>query len=254
LLLLVSLLPVMFLSRSRVAAQDTHLTIAAAADLQFAMGDLVHEYEKQNQTTVDVTYGSSGYFFSQIQNGAPFDLFFSADTEYPERLQSAGLVEPGTLYVYAIGQLVIWAPQGSTAQLNESWSVLIDPTTKKIAIANPKLAPYGRAAIASLQRAGIYQQVQSKLVYGENISQAAQFVESGSAQLGIIAKSLAVSPAMKLGESWPIPADMHAPIQQAVAILRNAKGKEQARKFLDFVKSNTARAILEKDGFTLPNS
>ncbi len=186
--------------------------MAAAADLKFAMQDVAAQFEKQSGTKVDVTYGSSGNFFSQLQNGAPFDLFFSADIDYPKKLEAAGLAEPGTLYEYAIGRIAIWTPADAKVDVASlGWKTLLDPSVQKIAIANPEHAPYGRAAVAALQKAGIYDQVKPKLVYGENISQAAQFVQSGNAQAGIVAMSLAVSPGMKDGKRWEIPADMHPP-------------------------------------------
>ncbi|MGB6596279.1 MAG: molybdate ABC transporter substrate-binding protein [Candidatus Acidiferrum sp.] len=229
------------------------IRIAAAADLQFAMQDLAGQFEKQTGVKVDVTYGSSGNFFSQLQNGAPFDLFFSADIEYPRKLESAGLAEPRTLYEYAVGRIAIWAPTDGTVDVaRHGWKALLDPRVQKISIANPEHAPYGRAAVSALQKAGIYEQVKSKLVYGENISQAAQFVQSGNAQAGIVALSLAVSPGMKSGKRWEIPADMHPPIEQAAIVLKSAENKDGARAFLEFVKSETGRMTLAKYGFTFP--
>jgi molybdate transport system substrate-binding protein len=233
------------------AARAQEIRVAAAADLKFAMQDLAAQFEKQTGTKVDVTYGSSGNFFSQLQNGAPFDLFFSADIDYPRKLEVAGIAEPGTLYEYAIGRIAIWTPADSKVDVTSlGWKTLLDASVQKIAIANPEHAPYGRAAVAALQKAGIYDQVKSKLVYGENISQAAQFVQSGNAQTGIVAMSLAVSPGMKDGKRWEIPADMHPPIEQAAILLKNATNKDAARAFLEFVKSKTGRAMLANYGFT----
>jgi len=248
---LLAVLPVQVVARS----QDQEIRIAAAADLQFAMPDLTVQFEKQTATKVDVTFGSSGNFFSQLQNGAPFDLFFSADIEYPRKLESAGLAEPGTLYEYAVGRIAIWMPADSRVDAARlGWKALLDPSVQKIAIANPEHAPYGRAAVAALQKAGIYGQVKAKLVYGENISQAAQFVQSGNAQAGIVAMSLALSPGMKQGKRWEIPADMHPPIEQAAILLRSAKNKDEVRAFLKFVKSEAGRATLAKYGFTVPDA
>jgi molybdate transport system substrate-binding protein len=231
------------------------IRVAAAADLQFVMPDLIAQFEKQTGTKVNVSYGSSGNFFSQIENGAPFDLFFSADLQYPQQLESAGLTEPGTLYKYALGHLVIWmAPSAKIDVAREGWKVLLDATVQKIAIANPAHAPYGRAAVSALKNQGIYDQVSAKLVYGENISQTAQFVQSGNAQAGIIALSLALSPAMKDGKRWQIPATAHPPIEQAVVILKSASNKDAAQAFLAFVKSDSARAILSKYGFEAPTA
>lgn len=234
------------------AANAQEIRIAAAADLEFALDSLTAQYKKHAGTKIDLSYGSSGNFVAQIRNGAPFDVFFSADIDYPRKLQAAGLAEPGTLYEYAVGRLVIWMPDNARVDLTKlGWQALLHPSVEKIAVANPEHAPYGRAAVAALRNAGIYEQVRGKLVYGENIAQAAQFVASGNAQGGIIALSLAVSPAMRAGKRWEIPANMHPPIEQAAVILRNAKDKEGARAFLAFIKSNDGRRILESFGFTL---
>jgi len=236
-------------------AQERKIRVAAAADLRIAMEELSKQFETKTGTKVDVTTGSSGNFFAQIQNGAPFDVFFSADIEYPRKLEAAGFAEPGALFEYAVGRIVIWAPAESPIDIaNRGWDALLDARVQRIAIANPAHAPYGRAAVSALQRAGIYERVKAKLVYGENISQAAQFVQSGNAQAGIIAGSLALSPEMKAGKMWEIPAEMHSPIEQGAVVLKKAGSKIGARAFLDFVKSAEGRAILEKFGFTVPAS
>ena len=236
----------------RACPQGEPLRVAAAADLKFAMADLAQQFEKLTGNKIDATYGSSGNFFAQIQNGAPFDLFFSADIEYPSQLQSAGLTEPGTLWKYAVGRIVIWTPADAVVNTGAGWKALLDDKVHKIAIANPEHAPYGRAAVAALRKAGIYDEVKSKLVYGENISQAAQFVQSGNAQAGILAMSLTLSAAMKDGKSWEIPAEMHPPIEQAAVVLKAAKNKKAALGFLEYVKSDAGRATLAKYGFTSP--
>lgn len=229
--------------------------VAAAADLRFAMGELSKEFESKMGEKADVTVGSSGNFFAQIQSGAPFDLFFSADMDYPRKLEGSGFGEPGTLCEYAQGQIVIWTPANSPVDIaQDRWNALLDSHIQKIAIANPELAPYGRAAVSALQKAGIYPRVKPKLVFGENISQAAQFVQSGNAQAGIIAHSLALSPGMKDGRVWEIPADMHSPVEQGAIVLKNAKNKAGALEFLNFVKSAAGRAILKKYGFAIPVS
>src|SRR5579859_1361427 len=173
------------------------ITLAAAADLQFAFPDVAARFQKDTGKSVKLIFGSSGNFFTQIQNGAPFDVFFSADIDYPRKLEAAGLAEPGTLYSYATGKIVLWVPNSSKLDLSRGLQVLLDPSVKKIAIANPQHAPYGRAAEAALQHAGIYDQVASKLVLGENISQTASFVASGGAEAGIIALSLALAPSLQ---------------------------------------------------------
>jgi molybdate transport system substrate-binding protein len=243
----------MLLLAGPAGAQE--IRVAAAADLKFALSELGGQYGKQAGTKVNVTYGSSGNFFAQIQNGAPFDLFFSADLEYPRKLEAAGLAESGTLYEYALGRIVIWTRRDASIDVaTQGWNALLSPTVQKIAIANPAHAPYGRAAVAALKNAGIFEQVKSKLVYGENISQAAQFVQSGNAQAGIVALSLALSPAMKDGKRWEIASDMHPAIEQGAILLKSARNKAQARAFLQFVKSAEARATFGKFGFTTPEA
>jgi molybdate transport system substrate-binding protein len=216
------------------------------------MADLIAQYQAQSGQTLDVTYGSSGNFFSQLQNGAPFDIFFSADIDYPRKLEALGLGEPGTLYLYAIGRIVLWTPPNSKLDVSKrGWTALLDPSVQKISIANPEHAPYGRAAVAGLRAAGIYEQIAGKLVFGENISQAAQFVQSGNAQVGVIALSLAISPTMKDGQQWEIPANLHPPIEQAAIVLKASQHKQAAISFLNFVRSDTGQAKLAKFGFSV---
>jgi molybdate transport system substrate-binding protein len=237
------------------AACAQEIRIAAAADLKFALDELGAQYEKQTGRKIEVSYGSSGNFFAQIQNGAPFDMLLSADIEYPRKLETAGLAEPGTLYEYAVGRIVIWMPADAHADLARlGWKALTEPGVDRIAIANPEHAPYGRAAVAALRNAGVYEQVRWRLVYGENIAQAAQFVSSGSAQAGILALSLAASPPMRAGKRWDIPANMYPPIEQGMVILKSAKEKEGARAFLAVLKSDVGRKILQSYGFMLPSS
>ena len=234
-------------------ARAQAVNVAAAADLKFAMAELAAQFEKASGAKLDVTYGSSGNFLTQIENGAPFDLFFSADSEYPKKLEAAGLAEPGTLREYAVGRIVIWTP--SDNEINaaiDGWKRLLAQRVKKIAIANPEHAPYGRAAVAAIKKAGIYEQVKGKLIYGENISQAAEFVQSGNAQAGIVALSLALSPAMKNGNRWEIPADSYPPIKQAVIVLKASKNKDASRRFLEFVDGPQGREILQRFGFSVP--
>jgi molybdate transport system substrate-binding protein len=228
------------------------LRVAAAADLQFAMKDLATDYQAKTKQPVSVTYGSSGNFFTQIQNGAPFDLFFSADISYPQKLIDSKLADPQTLYTYAFGRLALWAlPEEHLNLAAKGLSVLLDPQVQKIAIANPEHAPYGKAAVAALQKAGLYDQVKAKFVFGESISQAAQFAQSGNAQVGIIALSLAISPAMQQGDRWLVPADLHPPLEQAAVLISASKNKDAAASFLDFVKSPQGKEILAKYGFTM---
>jgi molybdate transport system substrate-binding protein len=226
------------------------ITVAAAADLQFAMEDVAARFQKETGKTAKLIYGSSGNFFQQIQNGAPFDMFFSANLDYPKKLEATGLTEPGSYYQYAKGKIVIWVRNESKLDLSSGMKVLLDPSVKKIAVANPQHAPYGQAAVAAMQNEKIYEQVKDKFVLGENISQTASFVVSGSADAGIVALSLALSPNMKdKGRYAEIPADEYPPIEQACVILGSSKNKETARQFLSFVKTIAIGDVLKSYGF-----
>jgi molybdate transport system substrate-binding protein len=239
-----------FISQLCVAQE---ITVAAAADLQFAMQDVAARFQKQTGKTVKLIYGSSGNFFQQIQNGAPFDMFFSANLDYPKKLEAAGLVEPGSFYQYAKGKIVIWVRNDSTLDLSSGMQVLLDPSVKKIAIANPQHAPYGQAAVAAMQKENVYDKVKDKFVLGENISQAASFVVSGSADVGIVALALALSPNMKdKGRYVEVSGDEYPPIEQACVIILSSKNKETARQFLSFIKTDAIANALHTYGFDVP--
>jgi molybdate transport system substrate-binding protein len=231
-------------------AQD--LTVAAAADLQFAMQDVAARFQKDSGKQVKVIYGSSGAFTQQIQNGAPFDLFFSANLDYPNQLEAANLIESGSTYQYATGKLVLWAPNASPVDLGPGLRALLNPAVKKVAIANPEHAPYGKAAVAAMQTEKLYDKVKDKLVLGENISQTATFVVSGAADVGLVALSLAISPNMKdKGRYVEVTAADYPPIEQACVILRASKNKDLARKFVEFVKSPATAELLKTYGFAV---
>jgi molybdate transport system substrate-binding protein len=232
----------------------TVLTIAAAADLKFALEDLVKQFGvKYPATKVNVSYGSSGNFFAQLQNGAPFDLFFSADIAYPRKLAERGL-GADTVFLYAIGCIVVWVPKDSPVAVDKlGIKSLLEPSIHKIAVANPEHAPYGRAAVAALKALNVYDQVASRLVYGENIAQTAQFVQSGAANVGILALSLAVAPQMReAGRFWQVPLDAYPRIEQGGMILKSTKDLETARTFRDFVLGEHGREVLKLYGFYLP--
>jgi molybdate transport system substrate-binding protein len=230
------------------------ITIAAASDLNFAFREIVNEYEKTTGNHVRLTLGSSGNFYTQIQNGAPFDLYFSADIGYAKKLEEAGLVVPGSLYPYAVGRIVLWTGKESHLDLSKGLEILREPTIKKIAIANPKHAPYGRAAVAAMEHAQVYDRAKDKLVLGENISQAAQFIESGAADVGIIALSLALAPPMQAaGHYWEIPADAYPPIEQGAVILMGGKNQDSAKTFLSFIQGAEGQTIMTRYGFVLPS-
>ena len=240
----------LFLLFASIACTAQEITVAAAADLNYALKEIAQKYESQTGKKVQITFGSSGNFFTGIQNGAPYDVFFSADIDYPRKLEAAGLTVPGTLYQYAVGRIVLWVPNQSKLNLNQGLAVLTDPSVRKIAIANPQHAPYGRAAVAALRSTNLYDRVSSKFVMGENISQTAQFVQSGNADIGIIALSLAKGPAMaNAGRYHMIPSDTYPPIEQAAVVLKSAKDQAAARQFLDFVKSHTGSEVLARYGF-----
>lgn len=252
---LLAILAIQPMPSSAVEAGAGEITIAAAADLTFVFKELAERFKKETGNTIKLSYGSSGNFYSQIQNGAPFDMFFSADVAFPKNLEAAGLTEPGSLYKYATGKLVIWVPSKSKLDINQGLKVLLDPGIAKIAIANPEHAPYGAAAVAAMNHEGIYDQVKEKMVLGENILQTAQFVESGNADVGLIALSLALAPPMKrAGRYSEIPAADYPPIVQAAVILKSAKDKDTSEKFLEFLKKPSIVALMQQYGFAVPSA
>jgi molybdate transport system substrate-binding protein len=236
------------------AARAAEITVAAAADLNFAFKEIVVDFEKKTGNTVRLSLGSSGNFYAQLSNGAPFDLFFSADIGYPKKLEEAGLTEAGTLYMYAVGRIVVWVPKGSPIDVGSlGIKALQHPSVKKIAIANPKHAPYGRAAVAAMEHYQIYEAVKDKLVLGENISQTAQFVQTGGADIGIIALSLAVAPAMKeSGTYWEVPLETYPRLEQGAVVLKAAKDVKAARAFLSYIRGPEGAAVFKRYGFFLP--
>jgi len=210
-------------------------------------------FEKETGNTVKLIYGSSGNFFQQIQNGAPFDIFFSANLDYPRRLEAAGLTAPGSYYPYAKGKIVIWVPKESTIDLSSGMQALLAASVKKVAIANPQHAPYGQAAVAAMRKQNVYDRLKDKLVLGENISQTASFVVSGSVDAGIIALSLVLSPNMKdKGRYVAIPDGDYPPIEQACVILGRSKNKETAVQFLSFLRTAAGGELLRRYGFEVP--
>jgi len=248
---LIAAVLLLFCVTSPVCAEE--IAVAAASDLSFAIKEVIGEFEKQTGHHVKLSLGSSGNFFAQLQQGAPFDLYFSADIGYPKKLEEAGLTVPGSLYRYAVGRVVLWAPKGSPLEVSKGLTVLRDPAIRKIAIANPKHAPYGRAAVAAMEHAQVYVDVKDRLVLGENISQAAQFIESGACDVGIIALSLALAPVMKnAGSYWEIPAESHPPLEQGAVILKQSKQQEVARQFLAFMQGPQGQEMMTRYGFTLP--
>ncbi len=236
-----------------VAAQS--LTVAAASDLQSALPAIVAQFEKDTGQQVRLTFGSSGNFFAQIENGAPFDIFLSADIDYPRRLEGSGQAERGSLYDYATGRLVLWTRHHSGIDVRRGLAVLTDVRVRRVAIANPEHAPYGRAAVAALRHERLYERVQRKFVLGENISQAAQFARSGSAEVGLLALSLALSPTLKSSGTYvDVPESWYPPIEQAAVVLASSRQKALARQFVDYLKKPESVRILQSYGFAVPQT
>lgn len=230
------------------------ILIAAASDLYFAMNEIRHIFEEENPAIkIDISYGSSGNFFSQIKQGAPYDIFFSADASYPAYLEEVGLAIQGQRGLYAIGKIVLWVPKKSALNLQKGLNIVLEPKLKKLAIANPKHAPYGKAAEEALRYYGLWDTTQDKLVFGENISQTAQFIQMGAVDAGIIALSLAISPRMAHdGSYWIIPSESYSKLEQVYTVLQRGKDNSSVKTFLKFVQGKKGRKILSGYGFVLP--
>jgi molybdate transport system substrate-binding protein len=238
-----------------VPSQGQEITVAAAADLRSALDEITSHFQSETAVHVKVVYGSSGNLFQQIQNGAPFDLFFSANSDYPRKLEAAGLSVPGTYYEYARGHIVLLTSSTSTWDLQQGLKVLLEPSIKRVAIADPGHAPYGQAAVAALKSQGIYDQVSRKIVIGENVAQAASFVTSGAADIGIVAKSLAVLPSARAQIRFvEIPANEYPPIQQACILLKSSIKQEAARRFVNYIRTPETSKILQRYGFEVPST
>ncbi len=222
------------------APHTNKLKIAAASDLNFALREIGPKFPAAQ---LEIAYGSSGNFYTQITNGAPFDLFLSADLDYPRKLAAAGIGRADSLFTYGAGRIVVWVPAASAI---DPATALRSPGVKHLAIANPQHAPYGRAAEAALRALGLYDSLQPKLVLGENISQTLQFVESGAADAGIVALSLALAPAANKGRYWEIPIDAYPRIQQGGIILKDSAA---AREFRAYLTAGAGRRTLRKYGF-----
>lgn len=226
------------------------VTIAAASDLQYALDDIKAEFIMENpEIKVNIIYGSSGNLYQQLVNKAPFDLYFSADILYPNKLDSLKLSATKPK-LYATGFLVVWTSKLDTAQ---GYNLLRSNEVINLAIANPRHAPYGKRAVEFLKFYNLYEQVENKLVEGENISQTAQFVLSGNAEVGIIALSLAMSPTMQnAGKYILIDEKSHSPLEQAYIIVKGSETKPEVLRFYEFVDIELARTIFSKYGFRLP--
>jgi molybdate transport system substrate-binding protein len=235
------------------AAEPSRLTIAAAADLKFAMEEIARAFRKEHpEATLDLVTGSSGRFYEQIVQAAPFDLFFSADVKFPQQLKEQGLTA-SEVRLYARGRIVLWSAKMNAADMK--LSDLAKPDITKIAIANPKHAPYGTRAEEALKKAGLWPKVEKKLVFGENVAQTAQLAETGAAEVGIIALSLAESPMLKPKGGYSlIPENLHSPLDQGYVILKRAEDNSSAKAFADFVSGEAGRTIFRRYGFVLPGA
>ncbi len=232
-----------------VSMSAQKVNVAAAANLRYVMEEIKTAYVKQNpKAKVNLTFGASGMLVQQIQNGANFDFFMAADNEFPLKLKEKGLTT-GPMSTYAIGKLAIYS---TTLNVKEGLAVLNDPSVKKIAIANPETAPYGERSVELLKGRKLYETLKSKIVLGENISQAAQFTFTGNAEIGFIALSLALAPEMSgKGSYYIVPQNLYKPIEQACILIKTQVLNTEASKFRKFVLSPATKAIWEKYGYSV---
>jgi molybdate transport system substrate-binding protein len=245
---LVIALMAMACESSSSTQRQTTLTVSAASDLTPAFSEMGLLFEKETGTKVAFNFGSTGQLAQQIEQGAPVDLFAAANASFIDELEKRGLIITETKALYAQGRITIWTRNGSTLQLDRVED-LAQPDVKRIAIANPDHAPYGRAAREALQRAGVWEAVGRKLVFGENISQVLQFAESGNVDAAIVALSLSINS----GGKWElIPSELHNPLNQTLAVIKGAKNEAAARKFAAFINAPEGRQVMRKYGFVLP--
>jgi molybdate transport system substrate-binding protein len=236
------------------AAEQGTVRVAAAADLKFTMGEIVEAFRQERPAiNVLVSYGSSGNFYAQLSNHAPFDIFFSADVDYPRRLIRQGVALADSEFLYGVGRLVVWVSRTSPIEVEKlGMQALLSPSVRRIAIANPRHAPYGRAAEAAMKSLGVYNQVKDRLVLGDSVLQTAQFVESGGAEVGFISHALALAPPLRdKGRFWEVPMDAYPRREQGGVILSWAQDRPAAEALRDFVLSEGGRAILRRHGFRL---
>lgn len=251
---IMKLLARLFVTTLLVLSASAHaekITIAAAADLKFAMDEVVASFKKANPgDELEVIYGSSGKFQTQIQQGAPYDLYFSADIAFPRELAKAGFAA-SEVTRYAVGRIVLWSASMDASKM--TLASLADPKIAHIAIANPKHAPYGKRAEEALRATGLWDKIEPKIVYGENIAATAQYVQSGNAQVGIIALALALSPELaSKGGYWLIPDNLHAPLEQGFIITKRAEHSALAKRFTVYMSGKPARDVMTRYGFVLP--
>jgi molybdate transport system substrate-binding protein len=234
------------------AAEPATLTVSAAADLTYAFGEIGRQFEAETGHKVVFNFGSTGQLAQQIEQGAPVDLFAAANISFVEELERQGLILPDTKELYARGRITIWTRAASPLQIT-SIADLTRPEVQRIAIANPDHAPYGVAAREAMQTAGVWEAVQPKLVLGENVQQTLQYAETGNVDVAIVALSLSVPAAEGTPGRWTlIPQELHPPIDQALAVIKDTKHQAAARAFAAFVNGPQGRPIMRKYGFVLP--
>ncbi|GAB2198979.1 molybdate ABC transporter substrate-binding protein [Sessilibacter sp. MAH4] len=229
-----------------VCADEVH--VAVAANFTAAMKEAVVDFEQKSNHKVIVSFGSSGKIYSQIKNGAPYQVFLSADQTKPELLENEGLTVAGSRFTYAIGALALWSAKENF--IDDQFTVLKSGTFNKLALANPKLAPYGAAALEVLEALNLTQQTNPKLVKGDNIAQTYQFVATGNADLGFVALSQIMNKGQLIsGSSWIVPTDLYSPIRQDAVLLENAQNNQAALDLLTYLKSDAAREIIHSYGY-----
>lgn len=238
-------------SRPTTGAATGQVRVAAAADLQHALTEVVRLAEQARPgLDVQVTYGSSGLLRQQIEQGAPFDLYLSADLAYPQALAEAGLADTDDVFGYAVGRLVVWVPEGSDLPVEQGLAVLVDPRVRRVALANPEHAPYGVAARAALRSAGVWDGLQQRLVLGENVAQAADFVRSGNADAGVVALSLVLSDPLRDQGRWSeLPQDGFPVLEQGGVVLAAAQDPAAARHVRDVLLDEQGREVMARYGF-----
>ena len=243
------LLSLVFVSLAVTPALAEQALVAVAANFVPPFREVAMEFEKATGHTVQVASGSSGAFFTQIKNGAPFDVFFSADSERPKLLEEEGLGVKGSRFTYAIGRLVLWSPDPNLVKGEDT---LRSEKFKHLAIADPKTAPYGVAAKQAMQKLEVWESVQYRLVLGESLGQTIGFIESGNAELGFLALSQVMDPKMKgKGGRWDVPSNLHEPIKQDVVLLAKGKDNPAAKSLMVFIGGPQATAIIERYGYEL---
>lgn len=221
------------------------LTVAAASDLTPVFEELGREFESATKTKVVFVFGSTGMLTRQLENGAPFDLFVAANVSYIDQLDQQGLIIPGSRAIYARGRITLWTANESPVRF-QGIADLAQPEIQRIAIANPDHAPYGLAAKQALQSAGIWDRVQPKLVYGDNVRQTLQYAQTGNVEVAIVPLSLSIP---SNGRWTLIPEDLHQPIDQGLGIMKSTKNEQAARAFITFLSSPQGKAIMKKYGF-----